>query len=63
MATFDQFRSVVPAPRGFFANLLAAALTWSDRRGTVRALRALTDRELADIGLTRGDVEEMAHRR
>jgi uncharacterized protein YjiS (DUF1127 family) len=30
---------------------------WNDRRITRRALSALSDRELDDIGLCRGDVE------
>lgn len=34
----------------------AALLTWPTRRATYEKLRRLTDRELADIGLTRGDV-------
>lgn len=34
----------------------AALATWPDRRATYEKLRRLSDRELADIGLTRGDI-------
>jgi len=33
-----------------------AARSWPERRRTYESLRALTDRELADIGMTRGDI-------
>ncbi|MGG5808846.1 DUF1127 domain-containing protein [Falsiroseomonas sp. CW058] len=33
-----------------------ALLNWPERRRTYESLRSLTDRELADIGLTRGDI-------
>ena len=33
-----------------------AVVTWPERRRTYENLRALTDRELADIGLNRGDI-------
>ncbi len=49
--------------------LAQAVVTWPERRRTYENLRALTDRELADIGLTRGDIThvfdpdfEMPHR-
>jgi uncharacterized protein YjiS (DUF1127 family) len=32
---------------------------WNDRRATRRALSGLTDRELSDIGLMRGDLDDM----
>lgn len=36
---------------------IGTALTsWPERRSTYENLRRLTDRELADIGLTRGDI-------
>jgi uncharacterized protein YjiS (DUF1127 family) len=40
-----------------FGNTLRA---WNDARITSRALAALTDRELADIGLERGDIASVA---
>lgn len=39
-----------------FAALGEALLSFPRRRGTYAALRQLSDRELADIGLTRGDI-------
>ncbi|WP_280524970.1 DUF1127 domain-containing protein [Paracoccus siganidrum] len=33
---------------------------WNDARITRRELNALTDRELSDIGLARGDIERVA---
>lgn len=38
----------------------AAVLRWNDVRVTRNALSALTDRELDDIGLTRGDLSDIA---
>ncbi len=40
--------------------LLATLKTWNDERITRRDLNALTDRELADIGLTRDDINDVA---
>lgn len=36
--------------------LARAARAWPERHRTYESLRALTDRELADIGMTRGDI-------
>lgn len=41
---------------GFFGVVAMSVLDWNDRRATRKALSKLTDRELNDIGLTRGDV-------
>lgn len=40
--------------------LFATLKTWNDERTTRNQLSALTDRELADIGLTRGDIARVA---
>lgn len=57
MATFDAFTPARPAPSvGVFSNLLGRVIAWNDRRVTVKMLRTLTDRELSDIGLERGDI-------
>ena len=45
-----------------FARLIAAFTAWNDARATRKALSALTDRELDDIGLTRGDVANFSLR-
>jgi len=41
----------------FFANALATLIDWNDARVTRNALSKLSDRELEDIGLCRGDIE------
>lgn len=57
MATFDAFTPARRAPNmGVFSNLLGRVIAWNDRRVTVKMLRNLTDRELSDIGLERGDI-------
>lgn len=43
-----------------FARVMAMVAAWNDARITRRELNRLTDRELSDIGLTRGDVERVA---
>ena len=59
MATYDVFAPARPAPtRGFFSTLLGNFIDWNDRRVTAKALKALTDRELDDIGLTRADISK-----
>lgn len=44
-----------------FAHLSSALAAWNDTRKTSRALNNLTDRELADIGLTRGDITNVVN--
>lgn len=48
--------SIVRSVPGF-GGMLAAVSAWNDARMTRKALGRLTDRELDDIGLCRGDVE------
>lgn len=45
---------------GFGSKLLATIAAWNDARVTRNELSRLTDRELDDIGLTRGDIERVA---
>lgn len=63
MAVFETSRAlnegVRANGRGFVATLMAHVVDWNDRRMTRNALTALTSRELADIGLSRGDIAEM----
>ncbi len=40
---------------------LAAFANWNDARVTRKALSKLSDRELDDIGLCRGDIEMIGH--
>ena len=40
-------------------NLFAGVIAWNDARMTRNALSKLSDRELADVGLSRGDIENL----
>ncbi|MFO6465650.1 DUF1127 domain-containing protein [uncultured Jannaschia sp.] len=62
MATFDTFRPAAAPASGLFANVLGRIVAWNDRRVTTKALSHLTDRELNDIGLDRGDIDAIARR-
>lgn len=65
MAAFETSR---PAPFGatttyhfiqFVSNALASVKVWNDARVTRKALSSLSDRELDDIGLCRGDIDHI----
>lgn len=66
MATFDISRttygsaSLAGRTGAFFGNLSATLIAWNDARVTRKSLNALTDRELEDIGLIRGDIDAVA---
>ncbi|MGV6847083.1 MAG: DUF1127 domain-containing protein [Marinibacterium sp.] len=69
MASFDTTRPTFGAS-GFagrlafpFVALIGAIRTWNDARVTRQALSRLSDRELEDIGLTRGDIDLVAETR
>jgi len=47
---------------GFVSRLVEAVISWNDRRATRKALAQLSDRELDDIGLNRGDIDRVASR-
>jgi uncharacterized protein YjiS (DUF1127 family) len=64
MAAFDTTRPTFNAPAahgflGHFADLLGRVAEWNDARVTRNALNKLSDRELEDIGLVRGDIESV----
>ena len=63
MAVFEPSRALTEGvranPSTLFSRLLGAVMVWNDRRVTRNALKALSARELSDIGLTHGDVENM----
>ena len=67
MAAFDTTHSAYGAApvagpiSGFFTTLIASMVTWNDARVTRNTLSGLTDRELNDIGLVRGDIEDVAN--
>lgn len=66
MAAFDTTRttygstSAVSKIGTFFASLTSKIVAARDAALTRKALNALTDRELEDIGLSRGDVDSVA---
>lgn len=62
MTAIDTTRALPHSGTGFFSRLSAAFQAWNDARVTRKALFALTDRELDDIGLCRGDIERIAAR-
>ena len=45
------------------AHAFRALSEWSQRRRTMAELNALSDRELADIGITRGDIGAIVQQR
>lgn len=45
-----------------FATAIGTFAAWNDARLTRNSLSALTDRELDDIGLHRGDIDSVAGR-
>ena len=53
----------VEGPLGAWAaGLIASIRNWFAYRGTVKALTALSDRELADIGLDRSEIRYYARK-
>ncbi len=65
MATFETTR---PAPFGavttfrvmsYIDNLRVTLVEWNNKRVTRNALSRLSERELSDIGLTRGDIHDV----
>lgn len=68
MAAIDTTRtafgsaSVAMRPGAWISAITSAITTWNDARQTRNALSALTNRELEDIGLIRGDIDDVANR-
>ena len=61
MTTIELNRSHAGGIVGHVAASLVAMLSaWNDTRMTRRELSRLSDRELDDIGLCRGDIERIA---
>lgn len=59
MAVYDTPRTTAPAAgiSGFFSTMVGVVAAWNDSRVTRNALSKLSDRELEDIGLCRGDID------
>jgi len=66
MAAFDTTRPATGFSAGrtssIFASASAAFAAWNDARITRNSLSKLSARELDDIGLTYGDIEDIAGR-
>lgn len=64
MAAIDTTRALTIGAPARIANFVGVQFSnfadWRDRRATSRALSALSDRELSDIGLHRGDIENIS---
>lgn len=66
MASFDTSRTAygsataVSSIAAFFAGIFASVVAWNDARVTRAALASLSNRELEDIGLVRGDIDYVA---
>lgn len=62
MAVIDSTRSPVftSGSAGLLGRVLGAVVAWNERRVTRKALSQLSDRELDDIGLSRGDIDLVA---
>jgi uncharacterized protein YjiS (DUF1127 family) len=66
MAAFDTTRTTYGS-NGLFSriasaltNIAGSVIAWNDARVTRKALAGLSDRELEDIGLIRGDIDLVA---
>jgi uncharacterized protein YjiS (DUF1127 family) len=66
MAAFDTTRTtygshgLLSRIGGTIATVIGTVSAWNDARITRNALSGLSDRELEDIGLIRGDIESVA---
>ncbi|MFV0514472.1 MAG: DUF1127 domain-containing protein [Jhaorihella sp.] len=69
MAAFDTTRTahgalgIAGRIGATLASVSGACTAWNDARMTRKALSSLSDRELDDIGLVRGDIDAVAHGR
>ena len=59
MSVLSTNRSATLGGTSIFATAIAAVAAWNDARVTRKALSHLSDRELDDIGLCRGDIEHI----
>ena len=66
MAAFDTTRTtygstgLIGRIGATFSIIAAAIVEWNDARVTRNALAELSDRELSDIGMSRGDIQDIA---
>ena len=60
MSALDLRVSYAPASVSFPAKLVSTVTDWLNMRATRKALGRISDRELDDIGLCRGDINRVA---
>jgi len=66
MAAFDIYRAntLTAAKSGlsltWVSSTIASIIVWNDQRVTRNSLSNLSDRQLEDIGLNRGDIDDIA---
>ena len=60
MSVYTTNRDAAVGGTSIFATVIAAVAAWNDARVTRKALSKLSDRELDDIGLCRGDIDDIA---
>lgn len=61
MSAIDMNRMATgPRSAGILASILSFLTSWNDSRVTRNSLSRLSDHELDDIGLCRGDIDRVA---
>ena len=61
MSVYETHRTA-PHFGGVIGTIVSTFAAWNDARVTRNALSRLTDRELDDIGLSRGDIDSIGNR-
>lgn len=59
MSVYTTNRTATGSATGYFSAMVAAVAAWNDARVTRKSLSKLSDRELDDIGLSRGDIDSV----
>ena len=62
MTDYTTTRALGTSPGGFSMRLFDSLLSWNNRRVTRSELYRLSDRELEDIGLSRGEIDTVVER-
>ncbi len=62
MAVYEAHRPANGAVTGLFGLFVSTVAAWNDARVTRNVLSKLSDRELDDIGLSRGDIDNITAR-
>lgn len=60
MTAIEVFHAPAASRVGVLSRVSTAFARWAEVRETRNQLNRLTDRELSDIGLSRGDIERVA---